>query len=564
MLAFIVTDLVGPWPIQGVIDGVLLGRHNRGFMLWFGGLLPSDRTRLLAVCCLAVVIIAGLRGLLSYGERILAESVGQQVVSELRVAIFAKLQRLSLAFHTKRRTGDLMVRLTGDVTMLREILVPMVLDFSTQMLVLFGMMIFMATMDLTLTLIAVAALPMLALATGRYGGRIREVSREQRRKEGKVATVASEALASVAMIQAYSREDEVAGRFMRQSDKSLSAGLRSLRLEESLARIVEMTIAVSSCVVLWVGARRSLSGGMSPGELVVFLAYLRGLYKPTRDLVRIGAKASKAAVCGGRVLEILDSREEVQEADDAVTAPALSGAIAFEEVTFGYQEDRPVLHDLTFQVAAGERVGLVGLSGSGKSTILALLLRLYDPLKGRILVDGVDIRRLQLESYRRQIAIVLQEPFLFGESVGDNIRCGRPGATAEEVRSAGRAAGVEQFVDALPEGYDSILGERGTSLSRGQQQRVSLARAVLRGAPVMVFDEPTTGLDPRTEAEVRKTLAHLARGRTCLWIAHSLSQIMDCDRVVVLREGRMAECGPPAALLSGVGPFRRLFGEERG
>ena len=321
---------------------------------------------------------------------------------------------------------------------------------------------------------------------------------------------------------------------------------------------------MGSCLVLWVGARRSLAGGMSPGELVVFLSYLRGLYKPTRDLVRIGAKANKAAVCGERILEILDSGEEVPEAPDAVPAPAFAGAITFEGVSFGYQEDCLVLHDLSFRIAQGERVGLVGPSGSGKSTLLALLLRLYEPRKGRILIDGVDIRRYRLESYRRQIAIVLQEPFLFGESVTENIRCGRPDATPEEIREAARAAEAQQFLEALPGGYDSTLGERGTSLSRGQQQRVSLARAVLRDAPVMIFDEPTTGLDPRTEAEVRRTLARLARGRTCIWIAHNLSQILDCDRVLVLREGRLVESGRPAELLSGVGPFQRLFAEEKG
>ena len=563
MFAFIATDLVAPWPVQGVIDGVLLGRKNRGFMLWLGEFLPSDRMQLLAACCLAVVSIAALRGLFSYSEKILAETVGQKVVSDLRVAIFARLQRLSLTFHSKRRTGDLMVRLTGDVTMLREILVPMVLDFTTQALVLAGMMALMALMDLTLTLIAVATLPLLLLATARYGGLIREASREQRRKEGKVATVASEALASVAVIQAYSIAEAVAARFSRQNFKSLNAGLRSLRLEESLGRIVEMTIAVGSCLVLWVGARRSLAGGMSPGELVVFLAYLRGLYKPTRDLVRIGAKASKAAVCGERILEILDSGEEVRESPDALPAPALSGEIAFEGVTFGYQENRPVLHDLSFRIAPGERVGLVGPSGSGKSTILALLLRLYDPDAGTIRVNGRDIRQFQLESYRRQIAIVLQEPFLFGESVAENIRCGRQEATSEEIRAAAQAADAHQFLEALQDGYDSILGERGTSLSRGQQQRLSLARAVLRDAPVMVFDEPTTGLDPRTEGEVRKTLARLGRGRTCIWIAHSLSQILDCERVIVVREGRVVESGPPAELLTGIGPFHRLFREAQ-
>jgi len=559
MVGFIITGLMAPWPVQMIIDGVLLERKKHGALLLVRPLLPSDRTELLLVCCVAVVIITSLRGLFDYGQNLLTAAVGHRVVADLRFSVFTRLQRLSLRFHSQRRTGDLLVRLTGDVSMLREILVPAVLDFLSQVLVVVGMLVLMVAMDPVLTLIGVAMLPLLAVATVRFGSRIREVSREQRKKEGKVATVAGEALASVAVVQAYSREDEVAARFSLQSDRSLTAGLRALRLEESLSRTVELTLAAGSALVLWVGGRRAMAGTLSPGELIVFLTYLRGIYKPVQAVVRIASKASKAVACGERVIEVLDSEEEVPELPDAVPAPPLSAEIAFENVTFGYEPGRPVLHDVSFRIAAGEKVGLVGPSGSGKSTILTLLLRLYEPQAGRILVDGADIRTFKLESYRSQIAVLLQEPFLFGVSVEENIRYGRPDAAAGEVLTAARAAGAHEFAASLPEGYDTILGERGTSLSRGQQQRVALARAVLRGAPVLVFDEPTTGLDARTEAEVVETLSEMAKGRTCLWIAHGLNQILGCPRVIVLRDGCIVEDGAPEALLEGTGPFQRLF-----
>ena len=561
MFGFILMDLAAPWPIQAVVDGVLLNRHDRGILVWLQSILPSDRTMLLAACCVLLVVITMLRGLFGYGQELLAASVGQQVVSALRLNVFDRLQRLSLNFYATRRSGDLLVRLTGDVTMLREILVPSVLEGLARILVLAGMLAVMATMDLTLTVVAVAMLPLLALATTRYSARIREVSREQRRKEGRIASVAGEALTSVMIVQSYSCEKEIADRFSRQSARSLGAGLRSLKLEQSLARLVEITLAGGSCLVLWIGAQRSLAGGLSPGMLIVFLGYLRNLYKPVQALVRLVGKAYKATVCGERVLEILDSEEEVREDPDAMPAPPFAGEIVFDHVTFGYQPDQKVLSDVSFRVAAGEKVGLVGPSGAGKSTIVGLLLRLYDPQGGRILVDGIDIRRFKLDSYRSRMAVVLQEPFLLGVSAAENIRFGRAGASDTEVEEAARAAGAHDFLEALPEGYASILGERGSSLSRGQQQRVALARAVVRGAPILVFDEPTTGLDARTEAEVLRTLARLARERTCVWIAHDLSQILDCQRAIVIRGGRVVESGSPRELLRDSGAFSRLFGE---
>jgi len=559
MIGAIGAGLIAPWPLQMVIDGVLLDKRGSGALLWLDGWLPADREQLLLVSCVMVVVVALLHGLCTHRQRILAATVGHRVVSDLRMAVFAKLQRLSLAFHDRRGIGDLLLRMTGDVTLLRSILVPAVLDSSSRVLILLGMLTLMAVMDPWLTLIGVASLPLLALTTISFGSRIRSVTRKQRRKEGKIASVAGEALASVSAVQAYSRESAVIGRFHKQSNRSLRADLKALRLSEMMSRIVEVTLAVGTSLVLWIGVRRALVGGMSAGELIVFLTYLRSMYRPIQGLVRTAAKASKATACAERVLEILESDEEIQELPNAVPAPALGGDIVFDRVTFGYDADRPVLRDVSFRIRAGEKLGLVGPSGSGKSTILALLMRLYEPQSGRILVDGRDIRCFTLESYRRQIGVVLHDPLLFGVTVEENILDGRPDARPHEVVRAARDAGADVFVRNLPEEYTSVLGERGASLSRGQQQRIALARAMLRDAPVMVFDEPTTGLDVRTEGEVLRTLSSMARGRTCVWIAHALNQILDCSRVMVLRDGRIAQDGAPSALLNRAGAMQELF-----
>ncbi|GAB4369983.1 MAG: ABC transporter ATP-binding protein [Acidobacteriota bacterium] len=561
MVGAMLAGLVAPWPMQMVIDGVLLGRRNAGMLGMLSGWLPQDPTALLVLCCVLVVAITAARAGFGYAQTILAATVGHRVVTELRAQLFARLQRLSLGFHSRQKTGDLLVRLTGDVSMLREVLLPALLDVASRVLVLVGMLALMAMMDPFLTLVAASLLPLLALVSGRYGRRIRAATRSQRKKEGRIASVAGEALSSVPVVQAFSGEDDVSERFATQNRRSLRAGLRTLRLEQTLTRSTEVVLAVGSALVLFFGARAATDGAMSPGELVVFLAYLRGMYRPVQGITRHVSRFNKAIACGERIFEVLESREQVAERPGARVPERITGEIVFENVTFGYDPERPVLRDVSFRIPAGQRVGLVGPSGSGKSTTLALLLRLHEPQSGRILVDGIDIRDLQLDAWRRQVAIVLQEPFLFGISARENILFGRPDATDDEVVAAARAAGADEFLSALPDGYDAILGERGQSLSRGQQQRVALARAVLRDAPILVFDEPTTGLDAATEREIVATLSEMGRGRTCLWIAHDLEQILGCDRVIVLRHGRVEQDGDPERLMYVDGALRRLFRE---
>jgi len=559
MFGVIATGLLAPWPVQAVVDGVLLGHRDSGVLRMLGPMISGNPKVLLLACCIAVLMITAVRGACTWGQNLLTASVGHRLVADLRLAIFNRLQTLSLTFHGRARTGDLLVRMTGDVSMLREVLVPALLDTTSKVLIIVGMLGLMVVLDPKMTLIPLLMLPVIALSSLRFGRKIRTQAHKQRRKEGKIASIAGEALASVTMVQVYSREQSVGDQFASQNRRSLRAGLRTLKLQESLSRIVEMTLAAGTCGVLWMAGTRALQGTVSPGELLVYLAYLKSLFKPMQSLVRMTGKIGKAVACGDRVLEVLDSKEQVMDLPDAEIAPLLKGEIVFDQVTFGYVPGDPVLKNVSFRIAPGDKVGIVGPSGSGKSTILALLMRLYEPQQGRILVDGRDIRSMKLDSYRKQIGVVLQEPFLIGESVADNILHGKPGATTSEVTAAGRAAGADRFIRKLPDGYDSYLGERGTSISRGQQQRIALARMVVRDAPVLVFDEPTTGLDSATETEVVQTLARLTQGKSCLWIAHNLNQILGCRRVLVLRDGRIVEQGSPVALLKKQSAFRVLF-----
>ncbi len=552
--------LASPWILQVVLDGVLGGRRDHGLFSWLGAWLPASPQRLLATMAVAFLGLTAVKGSLTYLQNLSAATVGQRVVAQLRLEVFGRLLRLSPTFHARRKTGDLLLRLTGDISMLREVMLPSLLEASRQGLQIIGALIGMLLIDGLMTAVAIGMLPLLSLTTVRMSGRIRAVVREQRRKEGRLATTASEALNSLLVVQAYARADAVVARLSRQSDRSLGAGLRSLKLEESMARVVELTLACGVCAALGLGGWRAMQGVISPGELIVFLTYLRSLDKPIAALVRLSAKINKGVASWERVAEILDADERVHELPNAQPVSSPRGCIEFQNVTFGYDPAVPVLNGVSFKIQAGESIGVVGPSGEGKSTLLALLLRLYDPQQGRILFDGRDIRELRLDDYRRQLATVLQEPFLFGISVAENIRTGNLSASDDQVRAAARAAEADRFIERLPEGYETELGERGASLSRGQQQRIAIARAYLRGAPVMVLDEPTTGLDPIASREVCATLLSLAEGRTCIWIAHDLQQIQDLPRAIVLSHGRVAQDGSPAELLSSAGKFRDLFG----
>ena len=529
MLGATLAYLAQPWPLKLIFDYALL--PVAGADGYFASLPP---TTLVAGAALMVLVVALLRGVLGYGQTYLTASVGQRVIASVRKRLFSHIQRLSQSFHDEQHSGDLLLRLTGDIQLLRDLLVNAVLLITERLLVMVAVAGVMLWMDWRLALVALTVLPALALVSFRASGKIRHATRKQRRRESRTANILSETIAAVPIIQAHAREAWEDQRFERQHRASLKAGLRATRLEANLNKVVEVILAGGTAGVLWFGVHRVLAGALTPGDLLVFTAYLTTLYKPVRKLATLTSRLAKASVCGERLIAILETEPEIRDLPAARPAPPLRGEIEFHDVTFGYRDDRPVLRDASFRVPAGKTVALVGESGAGKSTIARLLLRFYDPQQGAVRIDGEDIRHYTLASLRSQISIVMQQPHLFALSVRDNIAYGRLDASDAEIERAARLARAHDFIERLPQGYDTVLAEGGASLSAGQRQRIAIARAIVRDAPIVILDEPMTGLDAASEASVQQALERLTEGRSCLLITHDHASALRADLILAV------------------------------
>jgi ABC-type multidrug transport system fused ATPase/permease subunit len=456
----------------------------------------------------------------------------------------------------------LLARLTTDVKTMRDLLVEYQQKFSTYMLTFAVTAVVMAQLNWRLTLIGLSVTPVIWIVSLRFSRWVRTAARQKRTREGIVASAVHENLSGLAVVQAFAQEENERRRFREHAQDSLEANVESSRLGGAFSRAVEVLNAVGTALVIGFGAMKVLDGSLSPGDLVVFAAYTHDLYKPIQHLSEVSMKFMDSLGSGERVLEVLETSPQANDRPGARPARRLLGGIAFDDVTFGYERGRPVLENLRFSIEPGQTVAIVGGSGAGKSTILNLLLRFHEPWQGRILIDGDDIRRFTMRSLRMQIGVVLQECFLFRRSVMENIRYGRPGATADQVRAAARAAKADGFIEQLPSGYETELDELGGNLSGGQRQRIALARAFLRNAPILIMDEPTSGLDALTESELLETLRDLTRGKTTLMIAHRLSTIEFADRILVMDEGRIIEDGTHEELIRRPGLYRVLQ-EER-
>jgi ATP-binding cassette subfamily B protein len=538
-------ELLRPWPLKLIFDGILMPTEEvRGFLNSLP-LLAGDPGMLLAAIALAVLAIAVAGGLLRYGQAYLTSSVGQKVIASVRVQLYGHVQRLSQSFHDTKSSGDLMTRLTGDINLMRDLMVNSFIQLSDSSLVIVGMIGVMLWMDWQLTLVALAVVPALMLTTGKFSRELKGATRKQRRREGQIADTLAETIATMKVIQAFTREKQEQKRFSKQSGGTLKAGIAATRIEYRLNLVVQTIVGAGTAAALWFGVSRVQSGLLTPGDLLVFSAYLTMLYKPIRKLAAFTGRIAKATACGERVVGTLEIEPDIKDAPDAVGAPKFRGEIAFDEVAFGYRGAEPVLRDLSFRIAPGEKVALVGESGSGKSTVVNLLLRFYDPTGGSVRIDGEDIRRYTLTSLRRQIAVVLQESVLFNTTIRDNIAYGTLDASQEEIEAAAQAANIHGFIEVLPDGYDTIVGERGAMLSGGQRQRVALARAMIQDARIIILDEPMTGLDEESEAKVEEAMSRLMARRTCLLITHDQRAAGRADRILHIRHGRiMAPVGP--------------------
>jgi ATP-binding cassette subfamily B protein len=549
----ILLRLAEPWPLKFIIDSVvapIAPAVPADPTTGAGGVFAGwDVTTVLAVAAVALVAITGLRALASYLCTIAFAIAGNRVLTEVRAELYAHLQRLSLAFHHRSRTGDLLTRITGDVGRLQEVTVTAALPLVGNAVTLVGMTVVMAWVDWRLALVAAAAFPIFAFAGARATRSISGVARNQRREEGELASVASESLGAMTVVQAYSLENALAERFAVNNHKSLREGVKAKRLSAGLERRTDVLVAVATGAVLFLGARRVLSGHLSPGDLVLFVTYLKQGFKPMRDVAKYTGRLAKASASGERIIDLLDTEIDIRDRSWARPAPTFRGDVRFAGVTFAHQPGRPVLHNLELHVHPGQRVGVIGPSGAGKSTLMGLLVRLYDPVEGQVLVDGHDLRDLTLESVRRQVAVVLQDSVLFATSVRENIAYGDPEATEAEIEAAARLANAHEFVSELPEGYDTVVGERGATLSGGQRQRIAIARAAIRRAPIVILDEAMTGLDTENEAEVTDALRRLTSGRTTFVIAHDPEAVADADLVVQLRAGRVVAQGRPEEVL---------------
>jgi ATP-binding cassette, subfamily B, bacterial len=555
-LAATLFALAQPWPLKIVVDSVLQSKPvGVPGAEWLEG---RPKETILLAAAISYVAIVSLAGLFDYLGTLLMDSSGQRMVVAVREALFARLQRLSLRFHSSQRAGDLISRIMSDIDRVQNMLVQSFSILVPNVGLLVGMLVVMLRIDWSFSLIALAVSPFLFMAVYRYTNRIKTVSRLARRKEGALAAHAGEVLGAIPVVQAFTREDHEDERFSRQSAGTLAANLELIRLQARFSPLVDILAGAGTALVLYIGAKRVMSNALELGVLLVFLSYLSSLYKPMRQLSKLAYVTSKGVASAERVAEVLDTEIDVEDPPDARPAPPLSGRVHFVDVEFAYGA-KPVLQNISLTAEPGEVVGLVGPTGAGKSSLVGLIPRFFDVRRGSVLLDGMDVRSMQLQSLRSQVALVLQEPILFEGTIMENISYGRPSASEEQILAAARAALVDDFVTRLPDGYDTRVGERGATLSGGERQRISIARALVRDAAILILDEPTSGLDPRSEVAVMKALHNLMSGRTTFVIAHRMSTIAGADQVLVLNHGRIAEQGTHEELMQAAGGLYRSF-----
>ncbi len=552
-------NLLQPWPLKLVLDDVLRSHQSHAsVMQYIFALIGTDKLALLKFACLAVLAIAVLDGICTYTEKFLTTSVGQWITFDLRRAIYSHVQKLSLTYHDQKRTGDLISRITSDIDSIQSFIQSGLLSSLVNMMTLVGMVGVMFYLNWRFTLIALSVAPILFGIVYSYTRRIKKAARAVRRKEGEITSVVEEVLSSIRVVKAFAREDYEVRRLEEQSLESVELSLRARSLKAKLTPIVGFVVAVGTALVLWFGARLVMESALTAGSLVVFILYLSKMYKPMQELSKMTDTYSKAAVGYERIQEVLATQREVKDSKRAIRAPRLQGKIEFEHVSFGYTPERTVLTDVSLCVRPGQVAAIVGATGAGKTTIISLIPRFYDPSAGTVKIDDIDIRRFQQKSLRRQISFVLQETLLFHSTVWQNIAYGKPEASRQEIIRAAEIANATQFIEKLPRGFDTLLGERGMTLSGGQRQRLAIARAVIRNAPILILDEPTTGLDSDSERLVLEALDRLMEDKTSIVIAHRLSTIQEADVIFVVQDGRIAETGSHEDLLRRNGVYTQL------
>jgi subfamily B ATP-binding cassette protein MsbA len=537
-------DVLEPWPIKVVLDYVIGSKPMPDWLATLvDGAFGGNKMSILHFAAILVIVIAGAGAIASYLEKNLTTRVGQSVMYDIRRDLYHHIQRLSLSYHDRHKSGDLVSRVTNDVDAVQDFVSTALLDVAVDLFTLAGMILVMMWLNWHFTLIAMMVAPLLFVEVYTLTRRIKKGTRAIRKKEGDIISVVQESLTAIRLVKAFAREDYEENRLKKETLESIDMTLRARKIKARLSPVVDMIVAGGICVVLWYGARLVITGQLTSGALVVFLFYLGKMYKPMRDLSKMADTVSKSIVGVERITEIIKTKDEVIDLPRAKRAPPFQGQIDFDHVSFGYLDGQPVLSDLTLRIKPGQFVALVGPTGGGKSTIIGLIPRFYDPTAGSVRIDGSDIRSFTMKSLREQMSFVLQETLLFNASIWQNIAYGKPEATPQEIIRAARLANADEFIRKLPQGYNTIVSQRGASLSGGQRQRIAIARAIIRDSSILILDEPTTGLDAASEQLVMQAIDRLTEGKTSIVIAHRLATISRADVIFVIKEGRIVETG---------------------
>src|SRR5208282_1857379 len=550
-------SVAGPWPLKVILDNVV-GSHK--LAPWLADLLRplldgTSKMQIAAAAAIAVVIIAVVGAIASYIANYYTTSVGQWVANDLRLRTYHHLQQLSLQYYSEHQTGTLLSTLTADVQTIQAFASSSTLGILVDLFTIVGMLFVMFWLNWDFSLIVVAITPIMLLLISRFKKAVKKAQREVRKQQSNIVQVVEQDLQSMRVIKAFGRQDLEQEELTEVSKATVEAALRARKVKALLSPLVAVTVSLCTAFVLWRSSALILAGKMTAGSLTVFLFYLANFFKPVQDLAKMTNSIAQTAVGVERVRAILDADDMIPQKPGAQDPAPLKGEIVFERVGFSYAKEAAVLKDVNFRIKAGQMVGIVGPTGSGKSTVVSLIPRFYDPTAGTITIDGTDVRDYSLAGLRNQIAYVLQETVLFRGTVADNIAYGRGGATRDEILQAAKLANADEFIVKMPNGYDTMVGDRGDTLSGGQRQRIGIARAIIRNNPILILDEPTAALDTESEQLVIEALERLMKGRTVITIAHRLSTIRDASNILVLKDGVVAEQGTHEELLARNGMY---------
>jgi len=565
MLVETVMSLAAPWPLKIILDNVVENHKLPSWFAWIGlSQMGSEKMGLALVVAVTVILISLIGALASYADTYYTESVAQYVANDLRKKIYHHLQRLSLRYFNTHQIGDMLSTITEDVGTIQNFASSSILGILVDAMTILGMLGLMFYLNWEFALLALGITPFLLFFVSHFKKLVKKATHKVRANQSHMFSVLQQGLESERAVMAFGRQELEEQKLSTASFETVTSALRARRIKSLLSPVISVVVSFCIAVVLLRGTSLVLSGVMTVGALTVVIAYLNKFFKPVQELAKMTNSVAQATVALERIQSVLDTDDIIFRNPKANSPGKLKGEISFNHVAFGYEQDTPVLRDIDFTIKAGQRIGICGPTGSGKSTVVSLIPRFYDPVRGRVLIDGVNIVDYVLEELRAQIGFVLQDTVLFYGNIRDNIAYGRPDATEEEIKETARLAYADEFINKMPKGFDTIVGEKGLTLSGGQRQRIGIARALIRNSPILILDEPTAALDTESEEFVMKALEVLMKGRTVITIAHRLSTIRDADKIIVLKEGFVAEEGTHKELIALNGIYADLDRIEKG